>query len=72
MDVEIQNNTNGPGTPESENECNSDERSEKDNKEITSSLYDDDDGSICPICLDAWTNSGAHRICSLKCGHLFG
>ncbi|XP_076274362.1 mutagen-sensitive 302 isoform X2 [Rhynchophorus ferrugineus] len=72
MDVEIQNNTNGPGTQESENEYSSDDRSEKDNKGSASPVYDDDDGTICPICLDAWTNSGAHRICCLKCGHLFG
>lgn len=26
----------------------------------------------CSICLDEWTNSGAHRLVSLKCGHLFG
>lgn len=26
----------------------------------------------CPICFDAWTSHGAHRIVSLKCGHLFG
>ncbi|KAK9882416.1 hypothetical protein WA026_020937 [Henosepilachna vigintioctopunctata] len=38
-------------------------RSESDNEE---------DGQLCPICLDNWTNSGEHRICSLKCGHLFG
>lgn len=33
---------------------------------------DDDDGSICPICLDNWDTDGAHRLVSLKCGHLFG
>ncbi|EDO47854.1 predicted protein, partial [Nematostella vectensis] len=26
----------------------------------------------CPICFDAWSNSGAHRLSSLSCGHLFG
>lgn len=26
----------------------------------------------CSICLEAWTNSGIHRIVCLKCGHLFG
>ncbi|KAL7290235.1 hypothetical protein TKK_0015938 [Trichogramma kaykai] len=26
----------------------------------------------CPICLAAWTNVGDHRLCSLRCGHLFG
>ncbi|XP_060534952.1 E3 ubiquitin-protein ligase RFWD3-like [Cylas formicarius] len=33
---------------------------------------DDDDGSTCPICLDRWTNGGDHKICALKCGHVFG
>ncbi|CAG9857684.1 unnamed protein product [Phyllotreta striolata] len=33
--------------------------------------YEDDEGSICPICLDYWTNAGDNRISSLKCGHLF-
>ncbi|KAJ3220165.1 hypothetical protein HDU67_005491 [Dinochytrium kinnereticum] len=26
----------------------------------------------CTICSDTWTNYGPHRLCSLKCGHLFG
>ncbi|KAL0279741.1 UNVERIFIED_CONTAM: hypothetical protein PYX00_001239 [Menopon gallinae] len=35
-------------------------------------ISEDDDGQTCPVCLDVWTNAGAHRLCSLKCGHLFG
>lgn len=31
-----------------------------------------EDGQLCPICFDNWTSTGDHRICSLKCGHLFG
>jgi hypothetical protein len=27
---------------------------------------------VCSICLEAWTNSGSHRLVCLKCGHLFG
>jgi E3 ubiquitin-protein ligase RFWD3 len=27
---------------------------------------------VCPVCFDAWSNSGSHRVVSLKCGHLFG
>ncbi|KAG6553637.1 hypothetical protein Mapa_004551 [Marchantia paleacea] len=30
------------------------------------------DGLACPICMEPWTNTGEHRICSLACGHLFG
>lgn len=26
----------------------------------------------CSICFEPWTNSGNHRLASLKCGHLFG
>lgn len=36
------------------------------------STNDEDEGRLCPICLDNWTNTGEHRVCSLKCGHLFG
>jgi len=32
----------------------------------------DEEDQSCPICFDLWTNSGAHRIASLSCGHLFG
>ncbi|KAG0359137.1 RING finger and WD repeat domain-containing protein 3 [Podila minutissima] len=28
--------------------------------------------STCSICFEPWTNSGAHRLVSIKCGHLFG
>ncbi|KAF9290072.1 RING finger and WD repeat domain-containing protein 3 [Linnemannia elongata] len=28
--------------------------------------------STCSICFDSWTNSGKHRLVSIKCGHLFG
>jgi E3 ubiquitin-protein ligase RFWD3 len=31
-----------------------------------------DDQSQCRICLERWHNAGPHRVCSLKCGHLFG
>jgi E3 ubiquitin-protein ligase RFWD3 len=34
----------------------------------------EDDETICqcPICFENWSNTGAHRIVSMKCGHLFG
>lgn len=35
-------------------------------------LVDDDDCQTCPICFDHWTTNGDHRLCALKCGHLFG
>ncbi|XP_062503680.1 E3 ubiquitin-protein ligase RFWD3-like isoform X2 [Corticium candelabrum] len=36
------------------------------------SSEDVDDGKICTICFESWSNSGRHQLCSLKCGHLFG
>ena len=33
---------------------------------------DGDDGRTCTICMDNWSNTGIHRLSSLKCGHLFG
>ncbi|KAL7307042.1 hypothetical protein TKK_0000785 [Trichogramma kaykai] len=32
----------------------------------------DDDVDKCSICLDTWDNCGEHRLCAIKCGHLFG
>jgi hypothetical protein len=26
----------------------------------------------CPICFEKWSNTGPHRLISMKCGHLFG
>ncbi|KAJ8925131.1 hypothetical protein NQ315_001313 [Exocentrus adspersus] len=52
-------------------ESNQTEIDEKENRKRSLS-EDDDDGRLCPICLDNWTNTGEHRICALKCGHLFG
>lgn len=37
-----------------------------------SSDEDDEEGLLCPICFEHWTNVGDHRLTSLKCGHLFG
>jgi len=31
-----------------------------------------DEGSCCTICFESWSNSGEHRISSLRCGHFFG
>lgn len=42
-------------------------------KQLNSDGEDDcDEGSICPICMDIWSNSGNHRLASLRCGHFFG
>jgi len=33
---------------------------------------ENEEGSNCTICFERWSNSGGHRIASLKCGHFFG
>lgn len=38
----------------------------------SSEVAEIDEGQVCSICLEPWSNSGVHRIASLKCGHLFG
>ena len=38
-------------------------------------INDDDNGDdaiTCNICFEPWSNTGTHRISSLKCGHFFG
>ncbi|XP_053463676.1 E3 ubiquitin-protein ligase RFWD3 isoform X2 [Nycticebus coucang] len=37
-----------------------------------SASMDDEEGEICTICLEQWTNAGDHRLSALRCGHLFG
>ncbi|CAI2726454.1 unnamed protein product [Schistosoma spindalis] len=32
----------------------------------------DEDTETCPICFELWTSSGPHKVCCLRCGHLFG
>lgn len=41
-------------------------------KKESSPWSSDDEGQNCSICFEPWTNSGDHRISSLRCGHLFG
>ncbi|XP_015121689.1 E3 ubiquitin-protein ligase RFWD3 isoform X2 [Diachasma alloeum] len=41
-------------------------------KSLTQESDEPDEGRSCPICMEPWTNSGDHRLCSLACGHLFG
>jgi len=39
---------------------------------ISLDVSDVDCDQACPICMEQWTNSGEHRLCCLRCGHLFG
>lgn len=49
-------------------------RKRHDTKKLTNDNEDieDNEGQTCSICFEPWSNSGNHRISSLKCGHLFG
>ena len=47
-------------------------KSDQETPNLNQDEDDDDDGAFCPICFEPWTNSGEHRIASLKCGHFFG
>lgn len=41
-------------------------------KKVASLEDDSDEDQRCSICLEVWSNAGEHRLCSLRCGHLFG
>lgn len=67
--------TRGPSPQNFGEGSNQNEDSNESNQTSKKRQHEDepeDEGSLCPICLDEWTNTGPHRICSLKCGHLFG
>uniref|UniRef100_A0A8C4NA14 RING-type E3 ubiquitin transferase n=2 Tax=Eptatretus burgeri TaxID=7764 RepID=A0A8C4NA14_EPTBU len=37
-----------------------------------SARSEEEESDICSICLEPWTNVGPHRMCNLRCGHVFG
>jgi E3 ubiquitin-protein ligase RFWD3 len=45
--------------------------SEKANDDVDVNTTEEE-AITCNICFDAWSNTGSHRISSLKCGHFFG
>ncbi|KAL1505858.1 hypothetical protein ABEB36_005320 [Hypothenemus hampei] len=70
---EVENDINDTANNQLEKEDHSEKTSPRSSPSVhNNDDDDDDDGGTCPVCLEAWTNCGAHRICSLKCGHLFG
>ncbi|KAJ8021952.1 E3 ubiquitin-protein ligase RFWD3 [Holothuria leucospilota] len=44
----------------------------KQENEASEDSDSDDESQTCSICYEAWSNSGSHRLASLKCGHVFG
>lgn len=50
-----------------------DNKDEEENVDAEGELNRDDiDGLICPICFEAWSSGGDHRVCCLPCGHIYG
>ena len=47
-------------------------KSKSKKRKAAESVETDSDGGTCSICFEEWSNSGDHRIASLKCGHFFG
>lgn len=72
------NNPSAITLPTTENDnkkpCLNRKRLHSDDEESSNKddVDEDNEGTLCPICLDNWTNAGPHRLCCLKCGHLFG
>ncbi|XP_058795319.1 E3 ubiquitin-protein ligase RFWD3-like [Phymastichus coffea] len=67
--LESDSETNDEETVVQEPELKRAKLNENEQFEDTESV---DPNQKCPICLAAWTNIGEHRLCSLRCGHLFG
>ncbi|XP_076244717.1 ring finger and WD repeat domain 3 [Calliopsis andreniformis] len=57
---------------QTEDKEDNDESKAKKPKEETTDESEIDSDQSCPICMDLWTSSGEHRLCCLRCGHLFG
>ncbi|VDN95968.1 unnamed protein product [Rodentolepis nana] len=57
-------------TEDEGNELEEDQSPKSPAKVIDQSMSDE--AESCLICFEQWTTSGPHRICCLKCGHLFG
>ncbi|XP_017880465.1 E3 ubiquitin-protein ligase RFWD3-like isoform X2 [Ceratina calcarata] len=69
-----ENTDNNVGDAAQVIEVDSDEDQSKAKKAKETPLdeSDTDIDQYCPICMDTWTSSGEHRLCCLRCGHLFG
>lgn len=56
---------------EMENE-KADEENQKVVEKYGKEEEEEDSEACCNICFEPWSNTGSHRISSLKCGHFFG
>ncbi|CAA3029587.1 E3 ubiquitin- ligase RFWD3 [Olea europaea subsp. europaea] len=67
---ERRNYNNSEGGEMSSSKDNKDEEEKVDAEEELN--RDEIDGLICPICFEAWSSGGDHRVCCLPCGHIYG
>ena len=45
----------------------------EENQKVVDNYGEEEDAeACCNICFEPWSNTGSHRISSLKCGHFFG
>lgn len=75
MNSEIETESQVDTVPEQNSNCNdaSDDSSDGCPSRKKPRISDSgNNGQQCPICLEEWTTAGEHRLCCLKCGHLYG
>ncbi|XP_015191143.1 PREDICTED: E3 ubiquitin-protein ligase RFWD3-like [Polistes dominula] len=66
-DTITENTSNEPVT-----KCETASATEKSLEHNNDKSITEDSHQSCPICMDLWTATGDHRLCCLRCGHLFG
>ncbi|CAK9797485.1 E3 ubiquitin-protein ligase RFWD3 [Anthophora quadrimaculata] len=66
------NNLESDTQPDDTKDNDDNESKAKKAKETNLDESEVDSDQSCPICMDLWTSSGEHRLCCLRCGHLFG
>ncbi|CAK9829002.1 E3 ubiquitin-protein ligase RFWD3 [Anthophora retusa] len=66
--INLENDTQPDDTKDNDDN----ESKAKKAKETSLDESEVDSDQSCPICMDLWTSSGEHRLCCLRCGHLFG
>jgi E3 ubiquitin-protein ligase RFWD3 len=72
--VQVESQTDTENDDEFEVRRNVSVKKAKVEKEEEALVKSEDDETVdgCPICFEPWTSGGLHRVCSLRCGHLFG
>ncbi|KAF6171459.1 hypothetical protein GIB67_017983 [Kingdonia uniflora] len=66
---EEEQNQQNPEEELNHQNSNGDEENEAMEDGVSSEV---NEGNCCPICMHPWSSEGAHRICCLPCGHVYG